>query len=190
MIEWILASSSPRRQELLERLPFSFSVEVAQVEETICSSLSPRQNVENLAKQKAEAVARKHPNKWIIGCDTLVALEQHILGKPQDANEARKMLYQLSGKVHSVYTGICIIRAQDSFLKVFSEKTKVHMKQLSEEEVTAYVITGEPLDKAGAYGIQGQGGLYIEGIEGDYYNVMGLPLCRLYKEIMEFYKFY
>ncbi len=188
MSEWILASSSPRRQELLGRLPITFSVKVAEVEERLSSMQTPRENVESLAKQKAAAVAKAYPDQWVIGCDTLVALEEDILGKPPNHLMAKEMLRKLSGKKHAVYTGVCVANEGEGFYHVFSEKTIVQMKTLSEKEIEIYLATDEPLDKAGAYGIQGQGALYVERIEGDYYNVMGLPLSRLYQELCKLNK--
>lgn len=181
----LLASQSPRRKQLVELLPWTFEVCTEEVEEIIDESLSPEVNVQALAKQKAEAVACKHPEQWVIGADTVVCYKKKIMGKPKDEANAKEILGILSGQTHQVYTGVALINKQLGITQTFYKETKVMMQVLSEEEIHEYVMTKEPLDKAGAYGIQGYGARYILGIEGDYYNVMGLPVHELYTQLRE-----
>lgn len=186
----VLASASPRRKELLERLGLDFSVQVSKVDEKITCS-SPAEAVKELAVQKAEAVAeelcrRTEEEVLVIGADTVVVLEEKILGKPGGFEEACRMLRELSGRAHQVCTGVALVRANEGKIqetRCFSETTEVHVAMLSEKEIQSYAATGEPLDKAGAYGIQGRFAPYISGISGDYYNVVGLPLHALYQEL-------
>ncbi len=180
----ILASASPRRRELLQLAGFDFTVETAAVEETYDPTLPPAKIVMHLAAVKAEPIARLHPNEPVIGADTVVVLDEAILGKPRDAQDAAAMLRRLSGRVHQVYTGVCLRRGEKSVC--FHECTLVRFKELSDELIAAYVATGEPMDKAGAYGIQGRGCVLVEGIQGDYFNVVGLPVSRLYDEMKDF----
>lgn len=179
----ILASGSPRRKELIKLLGYPFEVCQGQVEEIINPQLSPEENVKYLAQLKAEAVAKDYKDHRIIGADTMVCLEDHILGKPENEAEAEKMLQLLSGKKHRVITGVALIREDEVI--TFCETTYVQMKILSLQEIQDYIATGEPMDKAGAYGIQGKGAVFIEGIEGDYYNVVGLPIHQIYKRLIE-----
>jgi septum formation protein len=185
MSDIILASSSPRRKELMNLLGMKFEIATKEVEEHIDENLKPEENVKELALKKARAVALDYENNLIIGCDTVVALENIIMGKPKDRQDAMSTLRYLSGKEHCVYTGVAIICKEKNIENTFYEMTRVKMKALTDEEINDYVDTNEPLDKAGSYGIQGRGAIYIEGIAGDYYNVMGLPLCRLYKELVK-----
>ena len=173
----ILASASPRRRELLALAGFDFTVETAAVEETYDPALPPAKIVMHLAAVKSEPVARLHPNEPVIGADTVVVLDEAILGKPRDAQDAAAMLRRLSGRVHQVYTGVCLRRGEKSVC--FHECTLVRFKELSDELIAAYVATGEPMDKAGAYGAQGLAALFVAHIDGDFFNVMGLPLCLL-----------
>ncbi|GMQ64986.1 Maf family protein [Vallitalea maricola] len=178
----ILASKSPRRKELLERLNLDFDVKVSQVDEESFEQDLPWKFVEKLAYEKANSVSKLADNdSLVIGCDTVVVYEDKILGKPGDIGQARDYLEKLSGKKHLVYTGIAILDKNSNEKYISHEMTEVYMKELNEEEITCYIRTGEPLDKAGAYGIQGVGSILIEKINGDYYNVMGLPLNKLYK---------
>ena len=177
----ILASASPRRKELLALAGFDFQIETAAVEETYDPTLPPEQIVMHLAAVKSAPVAARHPDETVIGADTVVVLDEAILGKPHSTDEAKAMLRRLSGRVHQVYTGVCLRRGET--VVRFAACTLVHFKVLSEEEIAAYVATGEPMDKAGAYGVQGRGCVLVEGIEGDYFNVVGLPVSRLYDEI-------
>lgn len=177
----ILASASPRRKEILETAGFDFEVEPVHVEEKVTPGLSPEQTAMDLARQKTLALAKSKPQATIIGADTIVVLEGEILGKPHDRADARRMLRALSGKVHSVITGVCLIK--NSMEKCFFEETKVEFYKLSSQEIEAYVDTDEPMDKAGAYGIQGRGCLLVKRIDGDYFNVVGLPVAALAREL-------
>lgn len=174
----ILASQSPRRRELLGLITDSFSVIPAKGEERIPNGTHARAAVELLARQKAQEIALAHSGEVIIAADTVVCCDGVIMGKPHSDPQAREMLRSLSGRVHEVYTGVCVI-FPDGCRECFSEETLVEFFELTDEEIDAYVSTGEPRDKAGAYGIQGKGALLVKGIKGDYYNVMGLPVARL-----------
>lgn len=178
-MEIILASQSPRRKELLERMGIrSFTVMDSGVDEHEEELLPPEELVCRLSERKAEAVAQRAPaGAVVIAADTVVSLDGAILGKPADKLEAFRMLSTLSGARHQVYTGVTVLR--DGEKQIEHETTDVTFRELSEEEIERYLATGEPMDKAGAYGIQGYGALLVERIEGDYYNVMGLPVCRL-----------
>lgn len=176
----ILASQSPRRRELLERMGIEhFRVVTPDIDEHMDRALPPDELVKRISAEKAQAVARQLGDTpaVIIAADTVVALDGAVLGKPTDQKDAFAMLSALSGKRHQVYTGVSVAGPQG--LQSVSERTEVVFRPLTEEEIRAYIATGEPMDKAGAYGIQGYGALLIEGIRGDYYNVMGLPVCRL-----------
>lgn len=183
----ILASASPRRAELLKQLGLDFQVLPSEVSEEIPGeSASPPELVQELASNKATDVARKLEKGLVIGADTLVVLEDTIFGKPSDPDEAVEMLSKLNGKTHSVYTGVAIIQAPSGQIEVGYSETKVKFRTLSIEEIRSYVATGEPLDKAGAYGIQGKGGVLVEGIKGCYFNVVGLPLSKLAEMLQKF----
>lgn len=182
-MELVLASGSPRRLELLKLITEDFSVIPADCEEHFDSALSPEEAVKALARQKAESVSKKYPDKTVIGADTTVFCGETPLGKPKDTDDARRMLYMLSGKTHDVITAVAVARGGKT-LKAFAEETRVEFYTLSEKEIEEYIGTGEPMDKAGAYGIQGKGALIIKRINGDYYNVMGLPVARLSRELM------
>ena len=185
----ILASASPRRRELLSQIGLDFEVMVSQVEEKV-SSMLPERVVEELSAQKAEAVLAALPdsreNVLVIGADTVVAFEGTVMGKPKNAEDAYRMLNTLQGNVHQVYTGVTLCRKKDGQPPVFHtfyEKTDVTMYPMSGDEIKAYIATGEPMDKAGAYAIQGGCAAYIQGICGDYSNVVGLPVGRLWQEM-------
>jgi len=180
----ILASASPRRQELLKTAGFNFEVVPANIDETPDPSHTPEELVRNLAEQKCQAVYDALQREIVIGADTTVAIDGLILGKPSDEAEAFTMLKRLQGRPHIVYTGVCIKNLQKSLS--FVENTKVYMRALSDEEIYEYIATGEPMDKAGAYGIQERGATLIEWVEGDYFTVVGLPLCRLSLALKEF----
>ena len=175
----ILASQSPRRKELLERMGIrDFETISPNVDESVFHGLPPEELVRRLSAEKAAAVAGKvGEDAIVIAADTVVALEGAVLGKPADELDAFKMLSALSGVRHQVYTGVTVCRGGEK--QTAHEVTDVTFRELSEEEIEHYIATGEPMDKAGAYGIQGYGALLIQGISGDYYNVMGLPVCRL-----------
>lgn len=178
-IEIVLASGSPRRRQLLEQIGLTgFRVLASDVDESLPAGLGPGEAVELLSARKGAAVAGLvSPETLVIAADTVVALDGAILGKPRDGEEARRMLSALSGRTHQVYTGVSLFYRGER--RTEHEVTSVAFRPLSEEEIAAYVATGEPMDKAGAYGIQGLGALLVERLEGDYFNVMGLPLCRL-----------
>lgn len=173
----ILASGSPRRAELLSRMGLTFLVQPSNQEEILEPGLTPQQEVVSLSLQKAQAVYDSTaPDSVVLSADTVVVLEDEILGKPRDAAHAREMLRALSGRSHLVLTGVTVMSSRG--VQSHCEETRVHFRTLSEKEIDAYVSTGEPMDKAGAYGIQGYGAMFVTGIEGDYYNVMGLPVCQ------------
>jgi len=174
----ILASQSPRRRELLAFITPEFRVVPAVGEERIPEGASPEQAVLALSRQKAEEIAERYKGEIIIAADTVVAIDGKILGKPYSEAEAFEMLSTLSGRIHSVFTGVCVIFA-DGSIENFAEETKVEFYTLTAEEINAYIATGDPMDKAGAYGIQEKGAANVKGIVGDFYNVMGLPVGRL-----------
>lgn len=186
----ILASASPRRKELLARLGVEFEVIPSRGEEVITKEM-PSEVVMELAVQKASAVAKELKKNTehvlVIGADTIVVNDGKILGKPADEDDACQMLRSLSGKTHQVYTGVCLITLGTEKCRehIFFEKTDVTFYPMTEEEIRDYVATKDPLDKAGAYGIQGICGKYIRGIQGDYNNVVGLPVARLYHEMQQ-----
>ncbi len=175
----ILASQSPRRRELLERMGVvDFRIVTPDIDEQMDRELPPGALVGRISLEKALAVqAQEGKGPIIIAADTVVALDGAVLGKPADELEAFKMLSTLSGCRHQVYTGLTVLQGEEQY--TVSEETTVTFRELSAEEIDRYIATGEPMDKAGAYGIQGYGALLVEGIQGDYYNVMGLPVCRL-----------
>ena len=178
-MELILASKSPRRRALLEQMGLTdFRIVVPDIEEHMDRDLPPAELVRQISEEKARAVAAQvGPEAVVIAADTVVALDGAVLGKPADKEEAFRMLSLLSDSRHQVYTGLTVLHGEqcDSVW----EETAVTFRALTAEEIEAYIATGEPMDKAGAYGIQGYGALFIKGISGDYYNVMGLPVCRL-----------
>ena len=182
----LLASASPRRKEILQKAGVRFSVSVSQEEETITKS-APDEVVEELAGKKAYAVLKQNQGEGIlvIGADTVVSLDGEILGKPKDEEEAVSVLMRLQGRTHEVYTGVAVLRMENGEIKehVFSECTKVEFYPVSRKEIEDYVATREPMDKAGSYGIQGAFSAYVKGIRGDYYNVVGLPVGRLFWEM-------
>lgn len=176
----ILASASPRRAEILHHAGFSFTVLSSAVDETPYANESPQDLVLRLASAKADLVAARAVGPAIvIAADTVVTVDGHILGKPRSTDDARRMLEQISGRTHSVVTGVALVRLPDAERRQFVESTLVHFAPLSTEEISRYLATDEPHDKAGAYGIQGRAGRYISRIEGCYFNIVGLPLSRL-----------
>jgi septum formation protein len=180
----ILASSSPRRKELLENLQLTFEVASSDADENFDPKLTPDEIVMELASRKAKAVGASKgqgPQSFIIGADTVVVLDGRVLGKPKDSTEAFDMLKALSGNTHSVYTGVAIIAPEKE--EKFYVKTDVVFWELSDEEIRAYIDTGEPFDKAGAYGIQGFGCMLVKEIKGDYFSVVGLPVSRTVREL-------
>ena len=182
----ILASASPRRKELLEKLGLRFEVEPSNYEEYTPSGLEPHELARRISREKAKAVASKHEDAIVIAADTFIVFGKRILGKPHTAIEAREMLKTLSGQSHSVVTGFSIIDAGTNRTLSQSVETKVYIKKLTQVEIDVYVKSKEPLDKAGAYAIQGLGAVFVEKIEGDYFNVIGLPLSALTEALKEF----
>lgn len=180
MTDLVLASASPRRRELLALLGRPFEVVVADVDETVLAGESPAAAAERLARAKATAVARvgARAGAVTIGADTIVVLDDEILGKPHDAAEAASMLRALSGRAHDVLTGVAVVDAAGDIAS-FVTRTEVTFVELSAAQIDAYVATGDPLDKAGAYGIQGPAGAFVAEIHGSYHNVVGLPLAQL-----------
>ena len=174
---FILASQSPRRRELLAMLGLEFEIFTADIDETMDPALSAEQAVAAVCERKARAVGEGHPGRLIVAADTIVVVDETILGKPHCEDEARQMLHSLSGRSHTVMTGFCLWR--DGACETHVETTKLWFRDLSDGEIDAYVATGSPMDKAGAYGIQDQAAVFVQRLEGDYYNVMGLPLCAL-----------
>lgn len=176
----VLASQSPRRRELLSGFISDFKIITDNSEEVIPPDIPPEEVVKTLAMQKAENVAAKaDSDAIIIAADTIVFADGKILGKPKDETEASEMLHRLSGREHHVCTGIAVIDKRRGKAACDFERTMVYFKHLTDGEIERYIETGEPMDKAGAYGIQEKGALFVEGIRGDYFNVVGLPLCRL-----------
>jgi septum formation protein len=182
----ILASASPRRKELLEKIGLKFEVEPSNYAENMRSRLSPDELAKSISLEKARAVAGKHKNAIVIAADTFIVFRGKIMGKPNTEAEARKMLMTLRGKSHLVITGFTILATEENKVSTRSVETVVHIKNLTPEEIDAYVKSKEPLDKAGAYAIQGLGSVIVERIEGDYFNVMGLPLSALAEGLKEF----
>ena len=172
----ILASQSPRRKELMGLFHIPFIVRVSDADETMSPDLTPAEAVAQVSRRKAEAIARQ-ADDVVIAADTIVVLGDQILGKPKDAADASRMLHLLSDRDHQVMTGMTLLRG-DKVL-THTEITDIHFRQLSDREIDAYIRTGEPMDKAGSYGIQGGAALFADRMNGDYYNVMGLPVCRL-----------
>ena len=181
-MELILASQSPRRRELLGLFRLPFVIRVADIDETMDETASAYEEVARVSREKALAVSRGQDDV-VIAADTIVVCQGKVLGKPHSPEEAVQMLSLLSGRDHQVMTGMTVLRGE----KVISctEVTDIHFRELSEKEISAYVATGEPMDKAGAYGIQGGAALFAEKMVGDYYNVMGLPVCKLRQVLFE-----
>lgn len=181
----VLASQSPRRKELLGRMGLEFVTQASKIDESAFDGLEARELVATLSREKAQWIARQLDGETLaIGADTVVVRDGAALGKPKDAEDAVAMLLSLSGRDHQVCTGVTVCRGDRVLTQV--EETQVTFRDLTETEVRQYVSTGEPMDKAGAYGIQGLGGLLVEGIRGDYSNVVGLPVCRLGQMLKDF----
>ena len=175
----ILASTSPRRAELLRNAAIDFTVEPAHVAEQPFPNERPVDYAQRLARDKARAVFARHPDSAVLGADTVVVVDEHLLEKPADEHDAARMLRLLSGRMHQVITGVCLVAP--AFERTEAEITQVVFSRLSEDEIVYYVRTGEPMDKAGAYAIQGIASRWVERIEGCYFNVVGLPLPRVYR---------
>jgi len=183
-LDIVLASASPRRQELLRQVGVSFRVIPSSVDETIQTPMAPIDLVEHLALSKARDVAQQHRAALVIGSDTIVVIDEEVLGKPRHRADAVKMLRQLSGRVHQVHTGLAVV-AGDRYL-VSHETTDVRFRDLTLAQIERYVDSGEPMDKAGAYAIQGLGAAIVSSISGDYFTVVGLPICRLVVMLAQF----
>ncbi len=190
----VLASASPRRQELLRKAGIGFSVHPADVDETPREGESAQACAERLAREKALVVLRAYPHEYVLGADTIVVIDREILGKPRDQADAARMLRLLSGHVHYVITGVCLVgpalgnenyELSSGFQDTRSETTLVTVSELSDQEIRDYVATGEPMDKAGGYAIQGVASRWITRIEGDYSNVVGLPVALVYRMLRE-----
>jgi septum formation protein len=179
----VLASASPRRQELLRNAGITFEVQPANIPEDPLPGEAAKDYVERLARENALAIASQRPHDVVLGADTVVVVDGQLLGKPSDAADATRMLRMLSGRKHEVITGVCVVVRGQS--KVASETTRVTMSELSDKDVAEYVASGEPMDKAGAYAIQGIASRWIPGIEGDYSNVVGLPVALVFRMLRE-----
>jgi septum formation protein len=180
-VRFILASSSPRRRELLTSIGLNFEVIPSSVPEIHQPGESPEEYVARLSREKAAAIAGKHCQRWVIAADTTVLLGEELLEKPADADDAKRMLAAIAGRTHVVYTGVTLQNLSAGYHDTRVAESEVRMLELSEREIEWYVATGEPLDKAGAYAVQGVGGMFIESIHGSYSNVVGLPLALLFQ---------
>ena len=180
----ILASKSPRRSDLLKQAGLTFSIIPSDFDENSVMMSDPKSYVRTLAKSKATDISKKHPDSWVLGADTIVLIDDRILGKPGSKDEARSMLKQLSGKTHQVITGYCLCCQTNNDIISEAVKTDVRFKTLSDSEIEWYIQTGEPFDKAGAYAIQGIGTLLVKSINGSYTNVVGLPLCEVIESLI------
>jgi len=179
----ILASASPRRSDLLRNAGIAFIVDPAHVPEQPRPGELPMDYAIRLAREKARAVLARHPEQAVLGADTVVVSDEHLLEKPVDADDAARMLRRLSGRVHQVITAVCVAAAE--FEKTEAEITRVTFSEISEQEIVEYVRSGEPMDKAGAYGIQGAASRWVGHIDGCYFNVVGLPVSRVYRLLRE-----
>ena len=177
----VLASRSPRRAEILRAVGWPFEAEAADVDESLRTGERPEEYVERLAREKAARVAGARLFGLVLGADTAVVCEGEILGKPRGDEDARRMLRLLSGRWHDVLTGVALVRAEDEHAEVAHARTRVRFCRMTDEEIDWYVRTNEPADKAGAYAVQGRAALFIDGLEGDYWNVVGLPVRLVYE---------
>jgi nucleoside triphosphate pyrophosphatase len=182
----VLASASPRRKEILALTGLEFRVDAGDYEETMDLPMEPHELARFLSREKADAVALKYRNALIIAADTFLLFEGGLLGKPRDERDAGRMLARLNGRSHSVITGFTVLDTANKKSVSDSVETKVYFRRLTSKEISSYVKSGEPLDKAGSYGIQGLGALLVEKIEGDYFNVMGLPIGALAQTLKKF----
>lgn len=182
----ILASASPRRQDLLQALGLRFRVIPSEVDERRINRETPETHVRRLARAKAAEVSKRFPDQWVIGADTVVVIDEKILGKPDDPDEALQMLAKLASRTHLVFTGYAILNSRfPDDERVGSVRSEVHIRELTRNEIAGYVKTGEPMDKAGAYAIQGIGSAIVERICGSYTNVVGLPLCEVTRHLKD-----
>lgn len=187
-INYVLASKSPRRAELMRYITPDFEILPAGCGEALPDGIDPFEAPEFLAVQKALDVCKKRPDSLVIGCDTVVILDNQIMGKPKDKEDAFRMLKALSGRVHTVVSGVCICFKGKTLS--FTQKTQVEFYDIPDEDILEYIRKSNPLDKAGSYGIQDEGGLFVKGISGDHYNVIGLPLARLNQELKKIIKLF
>ncbi len=182
----ILASASPRRADLLSQIGLTFEVYPSEIQETVPhQNISPEKVTQQLASLKANAVAERYTDGIVIGADTLVSIENELLGKPLNAEHALQMLTRLSGQCHKVVTGVSLINLKEGHEKTWAEVTHVYFREIQKEEIDYYIKSGEAADKAGAYGIQGRGAAFVKRIDGCYFNVVGLPLASLVEQLMD-----
>lgn len=180
----VLASGSPRRRELLGRLGLRFAIVPADIEEKVLNGEAPEEHVCRLAREKAEHTAKRIPDRWVLGADTIVVIDGHILGKPVDEAHAMSMLSTLADRTHTVFTGYALVNSgRPDGARVRYVRSDVHIRGLSADEIKGYVKTGEPMDKAGAYAVQGIGSAIVRSISGSYTNVVGLPLCEVCNDL-------
>lgn len=185
-IRLVLASTSPRRRDLLTAIGLRFQIVPANIDEGVADNESPVAHVKRLAVAKARQVSEKIPDSWVLGADTIVVKDKQILGKPRDEQEAKRMLSMLSHATHTVYTGYALVHARHpEKVKIQYARSSVRIRRLTAEEIAAYVRTGEPMDKAGAYAVQGIGAAIVERVSGSYTNVVGLPLCEVAQDLKE-----
>lgn len=184
MKQIILASKSPRKRAILEQVGLPFIIDASDCDEENIKFKTPREMVRKLSLEKAKIIAKRHPNEIILAADTTVIFKNQIIGKPKSKKDAFRILKLLSGKTHEVITGFTIVGKQK--IKTYHVTSRVKFKKLSDKEINAYIATGEPMDKAGGYGIQEKGGLFVENIEGDYFNVVGLPIAAVSERLKEF----
>jgi len=180
----ILASASPRRKELLSFVTSHFTISPADIDETVNLDELPKDYVRRMAREKAKEIVKLYPNETVIGCDTTVVLDNDIMGKPIDEKDAYDMLEKLSGKTHSVMTAVCVITPEERYEHI--EEVEVVFYSLDKEDINGYIQSGEPMDKAGAYGIQGKASVFVKEIKGDYFSIVGLPvgyLNQLFKQL-------
>jgi septum formation protein len=182
----ILASASPRRREMLKSVGLNFKIIPAHVNEDYLAGESPRQHVKRLSADKAMVIARKHPQAWVLGADTIVVIDGMILGKPKNKAQAHKMLRKLSGREHKVFTGFSIVHIATKVYKTQVIQSAVRFKTISPEEMEWYIACDEPYDKAGGYAVQGKGACFIRSIRGSFTNVIGLPLCEVMEALEQF----
>lgn len=181
MKDIILASSSPRRKDIMDLTGINYRIESKEIDETFDKSIDIIKNLKNLSKKKALAIACDNKDSIVIGADTIVVIDDLILGKPSNIDDAKRMLNLISGRKHAVYTGVSVICINKKISISFVEKTYVNIADFSDDDIDWYISSKEPFGKAGAYAIQGKGSIFVESIEGDYYNVVGLPINKLFK---------
>ena len=185
-VPFVLASKSPRRADLLAQIGLTFEIKPSNIREELVSESDPEKHVRILSTLKAKAVAKEIAEGIVVGADTIVVLDGQILGKPVDEKHAFEMLSLLSGKTHQVYTGFCLIQMPGGRVWSDTEKTHVHFRHLADQEIWTYIKTGQPMDKAGAYGIQDLSAVFVDRIEGCYFNVVGFPLAKFYQSLISF----